>query len=150
MIMVCSQKNEEESTDQNESDLPPLESDEEKVKERKGSKSLTPNKLLTRLPILLQQIKVGNNSHKVKNEIRKILYLLYQHNKIIKKKEENMVVVRDLKTSYIDFDWPKNVKENLKHENEVIIKSNESLAENKIKNEIKQLLLKHKQGNHVP
>ena len=62
-----------------------------------------------------------------------------------------MVVVRDLKTSYIDFDWPKNVKENLKHENEVIIKSNESLAENKIKNEIKQLLLKHKQqGNHVP
>ena len=45
-----------------------------------------------------------------------------------------MVVVRDLKTSYIDFDWPKNVKENLKHENEVIIKSNESLAENKIKN----------------
>ena len=87
MIMVCSQKNEEESTDQNESDLPPLESDEEKVKERKGSKSLTPNKLLTRLPILLQQIKVGNNSHKVKNEIRKILYLLYQHNKIIKIKK---------------------------------------------------------------
>ena len=104
-------KNEEESTDQNESDLPPLEGDEEEVKERKGSKSLTLNKLLTRLPILLQQIKVGNNLYKLKNEIRKMLYLLYQHNKIIKKKEENMVVVRDLKTCYIDFDWSKDVKE---------------------------------------
>ena len=91
--------------------MPPLEGDEEEVKERKGSKSLTLNKLLTRLPILLQQIKVGNNLYKLKNEIRKMLYLLYQHNKIIKKKEENMVVVRDLKTCYIDFDWSKDVKE---------------------------------------
>ena len=66
--------------------MPPLEGDEEEVKERKGSKSLTLNKLLTRLPILLQQIKVGNNLYKLKNEIRKMLYLLYQHNKIIKKK----------------------------------------------------------------
>ena len=30
---------------------------------------LTPNKLLTRLPILLAQIKVGNNSNKLKSEI---------------------------------------------------------------------------------
>ena len=81
-------KNEEESTDQNESDLPPLEGDEEEVKERKGSKSSTSNKLLTRLPILLQQIKVGNNLYKLKNEIRKILYLLYQHHKIKKKKKK--------------------------------------------------------------
>ena len=33
-------------------------------------------KLLTRLLILLAQIKAGNNSHKLKNEIRKILCLL--------------------------------------------------------------------------
>ena len=66
-------------------DIPPLEGDEEEAKERKGLKIFTSNKLLTRLPILLAQIKAGNNSYKLKNEIRQILYLLYQHNKINKK-----------------------------------------------------------------
>ena len=42
--------------------MPPLEGDEEEAKEVKGFKILTPNKLLTRLPILLAQIKAGNNS----------------------------------------------------------------------------------------
>ena len=37
--------------------MPPLESDEEEVKEGKELKMLTPNKLLTRLPISLAQIK---------------------------------------------------------------------------------------------
>ena len=37
-------------------DMPPLEGDEEEVKEGKGLKILTPNKPLTRLPILLAQI----------------------------------------------------------------------------------------------
>ena len=64
--------------------MPPLEGDEE-VKEGKGLKILTPNKLLTRLPILLAQIKARNNSYKLKNEIRQILYLLYQQNKMTKK-----------------------------------------------------------------
>ena len=64
------------------SDMPPLQGDEEEVKEGKGLKILTPNKLLTRLPILLVQIKAGNNSYKSKNKIRQMLYLLYQHNKI--------------------------------------------------------------------
>ena len=54
--------------------------------------------------------------------------------------EENMIVIRDPKTFCFNFDWPKGVDENLKHEIEFIIKSNESLAENKIKNEIEQLL----------
>ena len=58
--------------------MPPLEGDE--VKEGKGFKNSTPNKLLTRLPILLAQIKAGNSSYKLKIEIREILYLLYQHN----------------------------------------------------------------------
>ena len=40
-----------------------LEGDEEEVKEETGLKILTPNKLLTRLPILLAQIKAGNNSY---------------------------------------------------------------------------------------
>ena len=52
-----------------------------KINERIGLKILTQNKLLTRLSILLAQIKVGNNSYKSKNEIRQILYLLCQHKK---------------------------------------------------------------------
>ena len=38
----------------------------EEVKEGKGLKILTPNKLLTRLPILLAEIKAGNNLYKLK------------------------------------------------------------------------------------
>ena len=56
------------------------------VTEEKRVKMLTPNKLLTRLPILLAQIKTGKNSNKLeKNGIRQILHLLYRHNKITKK-----------------------------------------------------------------
>ena len=62
-----------------------------KVKERKGLKILTPNKLLTRLSILLAQIKIGNDSNKLKNEIRQILYLLCQDNKITKKVHNNLI-----------------------------------------------------------
>ena len=53
-----------------------------------------------------------------------------------------MIVIRDPKTFCFNFDWPKNVDQNVKHEIEFIIKINESLAENKIKNETEQLLLK--------
>ena len=60
-----------------------------------------------------------------------------------------MIVIRDPKTFCFSFDWPKDVDENWKHEIEFIIKSNESLAEKKIKNEIEQLLLKHKYGNNI-
>ena len=42
----------------------PLEGDEEELKEGKGVKILTPNKLLTRLLMLLTQIKAGSNSYK--------------------------------------------------------------------------------------
>ena len=92
---------EEESTNKKEwsdkeesvafSDMPPLGGDEEEVKEGKGLKILTPNRLLTRLPILLAQIKAVNNPCKLKNEIRQILYLLYQHNKISKKVYNNLI-----------------------------------------------------------
>ena len=54
----------------------------ERKYEGTGLKILTPNKLLTRLPILLAQIKAGNNLYKSKNGISQVLYLLYQHNKI--------------------------------------------------------------------
>ena len=71
--------------------MPPPKGDEEEVKEEKGLEILTPNKLLTRLPILLAQIKAGNNSNKLKNELRQILYLLYQHHKITKKVYNNLI-----------------------------------------------------------
>ena len=65
--------------------IPSLEGGEAEVKEGKGFKILTPNKLLTKLKVLLPQIKAGNNSHKLRGEIKQILYLLYQHNKITRK-----------------------------------------------------------------
>ena len=46
-----------------------------------------------------------------------------------------MTVIRDPKTFCFNFDKPSNVDQNLKHEIEFISKSNESLAENKTKNE---------------
>ena len=46
--------------------------------------------------------------------------------------EENMIVIRDLKTICFNFDWRKDVDENLKHCIEFIVKSNDALAEHKI------------------
>ena len=63
--------------------------------------------------------------------------------------EENMIVIRDPKTYRFNFDLPKDVDENLKCETEFKIKSNEFLAENKVKNETEQLLLKYKHGNNI-
>ena len=60
-----------------------------------------------------------------------------------------MIVIRDPKTFSCNFDWQKNVDENLKQEIEFIIKSNGSLAENKIKKEIEKLLLKYKHRNNI-
>ena len=63
--------------------------------------------------------------------------------------EKLMVIIRDPKTFCFRFDLPKDVDENLKHEIEFIIKSNESFAENKIKNKTKELLLKYNHGNNI-
>ena len=46
--------------------------------EGEGLKILTPNRILTRLPIALAQIKAGNNSESLLNEIRQIAYSLYR------------------------------------------------------------------------
>ena len=42
-----------------------------------GLKILTPDQMLSRLPITLAQLKAGNNSQKLINEIRQLLYSLY-------------------------------------------------------------------------
>ena len=48
-----------------------------KSKEGKRLKILIPNKLLAWLPISFVQIKPGNNSYKLKHQIRQILYLFH-------------------------------------------------------------------------
>ena len=60
--------------------------------------------------------------------------------------EQNMIVIRDSKNFSFNFGWPNDVDDNLSHEIEFSIKSNESLAENKIKYETEQLLSKYKNG----
>ena len=49
-----------------------------------GLKILTPNQMLSRLPIFLAQLKAGNNSQKFKNEIRQLLYSLNRSKKVTK------------------------------------------------------------------
>ena len=59
--------------------------------ERKGLKILTPKQMLQRLPIALAQVKAGNNSEHLLNEIRQIIYSLYQSRKITKKVYSNLM-----------------------------------------------------------
>ena len=63
--------------------------------------------------------------------------------------EDNLIVIRYPKNFCFNFDWPKVFDKNLKHEIEFIIRSNESLAENKVKNEIEKLLKKNKHENNI-
>ena len=59
--------------------------------EGKGLKILTPDQMLSRLPITLAQLKAGNNSEKLKNEIRQLLYSLYRSRKLIKQLYKSLV-----------------------------------------------------------
>ena len=54
-------------------------------KQGKIIKILTPKQILQGLPIALAEVKAGNRSENLLNEIRKILYSLYQAKEIIKK-----------------------------------------------------------------
>ena len=58
---------------------------------RKGLKKLTPKQMLQRLPIALAQVKADNNSENVLNEIRQIIYSLYQSKEITKKLYNNLM-----------------------------------------------------------
>ena len=65
-----------------ETDMPELESEESakqrREQEKQGLKVLTPQQMLSRLPISIAQLKAGINSQKLKNEIRQLLYSLYK------------------------------------------------------------------------
>ena len=54
--------------------------------EGQGIKILTPNQMLSRLPISLAQLEAENNSNKLKNEIRELLYSLYRSKNMTKQK----------------------------------------------------------------
>ena len=59
--------------------------------EGQGIKILTPNQMLSRLPITLAQLKAGNNSEKLKNEIRQLLYSLYRSKNMTKQVYNNLI-----------------------------------------------------------
>ena len=54
-------------------------------------KVLTPKQMPQRLPIALAQVKAGNNSESLLNEIRQIIYSLYQSKQITKKVYNNII-----------------------------------------------------------
>ena len=56
-----------------------------------GLKLLIPNQMLSRLPIVLAQLKAGNNSEKLKNEIRQLLYSLYRSKKLTKQIYKSLI-----------------------------------------------------------
>ena len=59
--------------------------------EGQGIKMLTPNQILSRLPISLAQLKAGNNSEKRKNEIRQLLYSRYRSKNMTKQVYNNSI-----------------------------------------------------------
>ena len=60
-------------------------------KQGSGLKILTPNQMLSRLPISLAQLKAGNNSEKLKNEIRQLLHSLYRSKKLTKQLYKSLI-----------------------------------------------------------
>ena len=76
-------------------DMPELESEESAAQRRnqsaKGLKILTPDQMLSRLPISLAQLKAGNNSKRLKNKIRQLLHSLYRSKKLTKQLYKSLV-----------------------------------------------------------
>ena len=48
---------------------------------RQGVKILKPDQILSRSPITLEQLQAGNNSEKLNNEVRQLLYSLHYSKK---------------------------------------------------------------------
>ena len=63
----------------------------DKQQQGQGLKILTPSQMLSRLPISLAQLKAGNNSEKLKNEIRQLLCSLYRSKKLTKQLYKSLV-----------------------------------------------------------
>ena len=72
-------------------DLYNLKSDSDTSKKGEGLKILNNKQILNRLPVLLAQIEAGNNSIRIKNEARKILYSLYRSKLLTKTVYNNLI-----------------------------------------------------------
>ena len=77
-----------------------------------GLKTLAPKQMLQRLPIALAQVKAGNNSQNLLNEIRQIVYSLYQSKVITKKIYSN--IIKSLK-KWIQYLWTQKTVRHLNH-----------------------------------
>ena len=65
----------------------------EQNQQGEGMKILTPNQILNRLPIALAQLQAGNNSNKLKNEIRQLLYSLYRSKSITEQVYKSLIAI---------------------------------------------------------
>ena len=63
----------------------------ERNQQGQGLKILTPIQMLSRLPISFAQLKTGNNSQKLKNDIRQLLYSFYRSKKLTKNIYKSLV-----------------------------------------------------------
>ena len=74
-------------------DMPDLESKESAAQKRNqpGRGLKMPNQMLIRLPISLAQLNAGNNSEKLKNEIKQLLYSFYSSKKLTKKLYKSLI-----------------------------------------------------------
>ena len=91
-----SDKEKQESDEQPDTtNIPEIESEESTAERRnqqgKGLKILTPYQMLSRLPITSAQLKAGNNSQKLINDIRKLWYSLYRSKKLTKTINNNLI-----------------------------------------------------------
>ena len=88
-------------------------------------KILTPKQMIQRLPIALAQVKAGNNSESLLNEIRQIVYSLYQSKQITKKVYNNIIKSKNIQkmdTIFMNTENSKTLKSYI-----LILKPNEKL-----------------------
>ena len=64
---------------------------DKQAQQGKGLKILTRQQMLSRLPISLAQLNAENNSEKLKNEIRQLLYSLYRSKNMTKEVYDNLI-----------------------------------------------------------
>ena len=75
---------------------------------------LTPKQMLQRLPMALAQVKAGNNSESLLNEIRQIVYFLYQSKQITKKVYNNIIKSINI-WKWILYLWTQKIVKILNH-----------------------------------
>ena len=87
--------------------------EKEQLHTGKGLKVLSKNQMTTRLPILIAQIKAGNNSVELKNELRLIIYLLYRNNQLSKNMYNDLMNMStdDLKNNFKSMNKMKSMNE---------------------------------------